>query len=567
MRLDRRVKLVQPRGFGILVTTVVPAVSSMIRHSTRTDPRSKIKSPDKTFDSIKNFCRYYRNHIFKEMVLRLDRVEWSSYQEFIIRTREGQVALKYWINLLTSSLEGNHERLFNYIKALAWNRTIQGFDLDFSFQIHQCFRQIIEDLLDKSTPGQMKEPAIRSGMWELNDVLFKDYNLIAASFIKAREEMISEKVTYLQEIYDFTQKIITIFDHREIVLLTLKKVMAFFNIKKSAILLLRKDGTREAQFYPSPAGTRFMTPMMENTLKKGVPLYWYVGKGLKHEIGVSKLKRSVCVPIKTHRRVYGVIALHNNEDFVFHEKELGLIYQLLYIMAVALENALMIEEIERSHKELSLLTSKILTIQEEERKRLAADIHDTLAQSLSGISYKIQFCKELIKNNPAKSIDQLNSLVHTVHQAIDQSKELIANLRPDLIDTIGLVPALKRHVDYFTRETGIQLTVNLTKKIHLPPEANICFFRIAQEALTNVYKHSGADHAELSLKAEKGQIVMVVEDKGRGFDLSEGASPVKDHHKLGLLSMKERMIAVGGRLVIRTSHNGGCRVEAYVPIH
>jgi two-component system sensor histidine kinase DegS len=215
---------------------------------------------------------------------------------------------------------------------------------------------------------------------------------------------------------------------------------------------------------------------------------------------------------------------------------------------------------------LRLLTGKIITIQEEERKRLAADIHDTLAQTLTGISYKIQFCKELVKKNPQVLVDQLDGLIRTVHQAIDQSKELISSLRPDLIDTMGLVPALKRHIENFEKETGIRVRTHLPKRVQTPSEVNICLFRVAQEALTNIYKHAETKTAEFQLQKRKDDLILIVTDAGKGFDQARGTAWMKDVTRLGLLSMKERLEALGGTLTIHAGVNHGCRVEARIPL-
>jgi signal transduction histidine kinase len=306
---------------------------------------------------------------------------------------------------------------------------------------------------------------------------------------------------------------------------------------------------------------------MEKTLEEGIPLFIDEGAEIQREIDQSRLKRVVAIPIQAHDRCYGSLALYNQKKgFKFTDKELGLLYQFLYITAVALENAFMLEEIERNRQELRLLTAKMIKIQEEERKRLASDIHDTLAQALTAIGYKIQFCKELAVKKPSQLMEQFNGLIKTVHQAMDQSKELIASLRPDLIDTMGLVPALKRHIENFAQETDIRVTIHLPKSIQISSEGNICLFRIAQESLMNIYKHSGAKTAELALRKEDGNAILIVSDGGKGFDISQGPPWMKDKNKLGLLSMKERVETVGGTLDIQSKANRGFRVEARIPI-
>jgi len=226
----------------------------------------------------------------------------------------------------------------------------------------------------------------------------------------------------------------------------------------------------------------------------------------------------------------------------------------------------MVEEIEQNRQEMRLLTGKMITIQEEERRRLASDIHDTIAQTLTGVSYKMQFCKELAKKNSSSLMDQLDVSINMIHQSIDQSRELMSNLRPDLLDTIGLVPALKRLLDSYMKETGVVVSAHLPKQVQLSPDIRICLFRVAQESLTNVYKHADTKAAKIILKEENGNIILVVDDKGKGFDMSQGTPWMKHQNKLGLLSMKERVEAAGGSLLIDSKIHGGCRIEAKIPL-
>lgn len=518
--------------------------------------------------SLKNLILQHKEYIIREMSHRLSQTPWSPYQDFILRTREGQRRLETWVGLLILSLEGDRESFFKDEERVGYYRAVQGFPLSFSHQIHLSFRQVIGELLKE----EANQKSIRLlDLWgenqELNEILFTGYHIVAASFLKTREEFINEKVTYLQEIYEFTREMITLFNLPETIHFILRKMTQFFGAERSLILLSRDRRIQGIYTFPPFQENPGIRAIMEKTLEEGIPLFIDEGAEIQREIDQSQLKRVVAIPIQAHDRCYGSLALYNQEKgFKFTDKELDLLYQFLYITAVAFENAFMLEEIEMSRQELRLLTAKMIKIQEEERKRLASDIHDTLAQALTGIGYKIQFCKELAVKNPSLLMEQFNGLMKTVHQAMDQSKELMASLRPDLIDTMGLVPALKRHIDNFMQDTGIRVTVHLPKKVHISSEANICLFRIAQEALMNVYKHAGTDTAEVNLRKKDGKVLLSISDNGKGFDFSQGSPWIKDHNKMGLLSMKERVETAGGTFLIHTAINRGCRVEVEIPL-
>jgi len=278
------------------------------------------------------------------------------------------------------------------------------------------------------------------------------------------------------------------------------------------------------------------------------------------------MKRFVVMPIEGHASCSGVLTLaENGKGFKFGDKDLSLLKQFLYIMGMALENAFMVEQIEQNRQALHILASKMIVVKDEERKTLAGELHDTLAQSLTGISYKIQFCRERLKRNSEGIDEELGSLVETIHQAIDQCRSIISSLHPDLIDTVGLVPALRRLFQSFTKETDIKIYPELPKNATLSDDLSIRVYRVIQEALTNVYKHADAKTVEISLGLERDGLKLVISDDGKGFDKFQCRPGRADSNKLGLLYMKERVESVGGTVVVESATNRGCTIRVTIP--
>ncbi len=522
------------------------------------------------FQSLSEFLSHHKKHLVHELNHHLGKLPLSPYQDFIVRTEEGQRRLSIWTNLVIRSLKGEQEAFFKDEERIGYSRAVQGFQIDFSFKIHQYFQQIVWKMLQETTlKKKMTRPDFIEEIQELNEILFKGCSIIAASFLKTREELIHEKMVHLQEIFNLTQEIITIFDLEQIIHLVLRKLTDFFAVEQS-FLLLYQDGQRRG-LYGYPRGLQSQgieqTEIMEKGLRKGIPLFINEDGNIDTDVGQGQFKRVVLVPVKAHGKSYGVLTLLSQKrGFRFLEKELNLLFQFIHISAISLENAFMLKEIELQRQESHFLAGKMITIGEEERKRLAGDIHDTLAQALTGISYKIQYCKALAKKDPQCVSDQLDTLLKTVNNTIDQARALISSLRPDLIDMMGLVPALKQHIENFMRETGIVVHSHLLQKIQVPSDVSICLFRVAQEALTNIYKHANATTAEVTLKHMNGTLHLIVADYGKGFDLSQGGTWKKGQSHLGLLSMKQRIEAINGMLVIDTDMNKGCRIEAKVPL-
>jgi signal transduction histidine kinase len=520
------------------------------------------------FRTLKDFIRHHQDNILGVMSRRLGQLPWSPYQEFILKSDEGQSRLRAWVQLLIGALEGQEEAFFKDQEIVGYQRAAAGFASEFSYQIYLHFQNAIWELIGEE--ARKKRIDIFELWWEiqnLHEVMLKGESIIAASFQRPREELVREKVTYLEEIYEYSKSIIKVLDLEEIVRVTLGKTKNLFRVDVSLLLVRQNGRTEWMHTYSDTTLSHRLRETLEETLHEEVPFFVHMGGDVHRDIHEDGLKLIVTVPIHAHGNSYGALALSNGKiGFEFMQKELELLNQLLHMTAVAVENALMLKEIDQHRRELRFLANKMISIQEEERTRLAADIHDTVSQTLTAIGYKAEVCKEILRRRPQSLSEHLDDLTKRVNEALYQSKELIRQLRPDLIDTMGLVPALKRHISVFMQETGIRVKSRLPKRLDASSEVSITLFRIAQESLMNVYKHARAESAEVSLKRGDGHVALVVTDSGKGFDVRQGDPLTMNGGRFGLLSMKQRVESVGGTLKIDAVAAQGCRVEARIPI-
>jgi signal transduction histidine kinase len=202
--------------------------------------------------------------------------------------------------------------------------------------------------------------------------------------------------------------------------------------------------------------------------------------------------------------------------------------------------------LEQRTTQLEQLSALLLRAQEEERRRISRELHDDAGQLLTAL--KIQLDLEGRAEPSARVADVLNRI-----------RNMSELLRPRALDDLGLAVALRAHVEDFTRRTRIDVALELDESTGWPPEVALTLYRVAQEALTNVARHSGARHAWVRLAFHRTEGRLVVEDDGRG--MLNGLEP-----NLGLLGMRERVGAVGGTLKLDSATTGGLRVEARVPI-
>jgi PAS domain S-box-containing protein len=219
-----------------------------------------------------------------------------------------------------------------------------------------------------------------------------------------------------------------------------------------------------------------------------------------------------------------------------------------------------------SYERLRKLSSRIETVREEERGTIAREVHDFLGQALTAIRFDLAWLKNRILSGltpPYVMADRIDGMMERVGGTIDRVRRISADLRPGVLDELGLVAALEGHAREFNARTGIRCRVQsyLKDESHDPNDA-IVLFRIVQEALTNIARYAGGKEAEIRLLGGGGDpIVVEVRDNGRGITEAEVGSPVS----LGILGMRERAHAAGGTLEITGAPGKGTTVTVRVP--
>jgi signal transduction histidine kinase len=220
-----------------------------------------------------------------------------------------------------------------------------------------------------------------------------------------------------------------------------------------------------------------------------------------------------------------------------------------------------------SHTQLRSLLARLQTVREDEATRIAREIHDELGQQLTGLKMDLIWAERKLRELPGCSavnaILQRFSDMPKIVDAITTSVQVIATqLRPVVLDKLGLGTALQYEARRLHERTRISCTVHLpeTEK-ELPSELSTALFRIYQECLTNIARHSKASKVKVELKTEDGWVTLCVQDNGRGITAAELASPVS----LGLLGMKERAALLGGKITITRDEDQGTVLTARIP--
>jgi signal transduction histidine kinase len=213
------------------------------------------------------------------------------------------------------------------------------------------------------------------------------------------------------------------------------------------------------------------------------------------------------------------------------------------------------------------LLKGLITAQEDERKRVARELHDELGQSLSGLALHLEAAQQFVETDPERALEQLSLTREMINTTTQKMYELILALRPSVLDDLGLAAALRslaRRVlpadrFVFTLESG-QL------KERLQPSIETALYRIFQEAMSNIVRHSAAERVNITLAQRDGVFEGEISDNGKGIDLQAGKLPADSPRGLGILGMQERVAQVGGTLEIRSRPGEGTRISIKIPL-
>lgn len=210
-------------------------------------------------------------------------------------------------------------------------------------------------------------------------------------------------------------------------------------------------------------------------------------------------------------------------------------------------------------QKLKALTQRIFDTQEEERGRVARELHDSISQILVGVRYTLELARRRLTTGDSRAGESLGQGIDNLNGAIQEVRRISRDLRPGVLDDLGLGPALQSLAEEFGRRTGIPVEfVTNPFRNRLDPEAKIALYRIAQEALTNIERHSGASRVKMLVRGTKDGAVVRIEDNGHGM-------PPNRRDGLGLRNMAERMEQLDGTLRILSTRTGTL-IEAQVPL-
>jgi signal transduction histidine kinase len=262
----------------------------------------------------------------------------------------------------------------------------------------------------------------------------------------------------------------------------------------------------------------------------------------------DQTRSETAIPIKIKGQVIGVIDVESDRVNGFDESDLVVLQSLADQVAVAIENARLYEQA----RQLAAL---------EERQKLARELHDSVSQALYGIVLGARTARTLLDRDPTQAAQPLDYILSLSEAGLAEMRALIFELRPESLQTEGLVAALGKLVNALGARHQFKVQMEAGEEPNVPIEAKESLYRIAQEALNNIAKHARARQVSLQLKVESDAVMLEISDDGAGFDVTQN---FPGH--LGLHTMRERAEKAGGTFAIDSAPNAGTRLQVKIPL-
>jgi len=287
-------------------------------------------------------------------------------------------------------------------------------------------------------------------------------------------------------------------------------------------------------------------------------------------ISLEGLRAFISVPLRAKDNVLGVMNVASHVPHRFTKEDVHLLHSIGDQLGIAIEQAMLYERLRKARERLRKLARQNLVAEEEERRRIARELHDETSQSLSGIALQL----EALIEKSAKSGNQnaefiaglkkVQSLTVQVHKEVSR---VISNLHPAVLDTLGLVAAVRQHAKNRLQPLNIDVTMEVKgTEMRFPPDVEAALFRVVQGVIGNIAEHSKAKNASIVLVYQPGEFSLRISDDGQGFDVSKITDVEESGRGRGLFSMRERIGFLGGTSGVESKIGAGTTAWVKIPI-
>lgn len=453
-------------------------------------------------------------------------------------------------------------------------------------QVEMTLRNKSGEILDiVASSVQLDTSPEETWIWSCDDITDRkraeaerDQLLVGAQLARAEAEQALEK---LDAVYSITDSLMADSDLDGLFAELLKRLRRTLQVDQASVLLLDEDdqslylraldGIQPAETYPKirvPLGAGVSgriaaegRPMIANDYStidvSGI-------EGPTPEALRETSKSVMGAPLRIRGKVAGVILATTLEPREFSTGELKLLALAADRAAPAIERGRLIAKIRSGLERQRMLSHRLLKAHEEERRRLAVELHDELGQVLTAVKINLESLERA--NDFPIAPNALTGMIGIVDEALQRVRDIALDLRPSVLDDLGLSAAMRWYSDRFARTGRIETHLSIGPLPALEPELRTACFRVAQEALTNVDRHAHAQHVWIDLHVLAGALELSIRDDGVGFDVAAARDRASHGDSVGLLGMQERVSLMGGEYEVVRVAAGGTEVRARFPI-
>jgi signal transduction histidine kinase len=408
------------------------------------------------------------------------------------------------------------------------------------------------------------------------DTYFRAGNTVAAEYMRQRQEAVKDFNSFLDRIR-VTQ------DRKVLLRQMVEGVCNILGYRRAVFFIFEHD-----MFIPQAAMDRLDPSWGERILEQkrqypitpmagGIEAQAFFGTTIKtaHALGKERIAfitpeagaTYVLVPVNPAGSPRGLLYIETDtRGRDIGERDLEVLTSYADTVGMALENTRLYRELLAKRKVMDHLMSRVNTAHEEERARIARELHDSVAQSLLKIIYAAGFALDFLKEDPRLAVDEVEEVQQRAKECLRELREIMANLRPTSLDILGLRETITRYAEQFEEEYAISTSVDLRGLESVPTSVELAVFRILQEELVNVRKHSKAESVKIRSESSQGDLILIVEDDGIGFDPAMLAAEQESGEHLGLMAMRERAELLGGDLAIHSLPGMGTRITVRIPM-
>jgi len=287
-------------------------------------------------------------------------------------------------------------------------------------------------------------------------------------------------------------------------------------------------------------------------------------------VSAEGLRGFVSIPLRAKDKVVGVMNVASHEAGRFAADDISLLNSIGDYLGTAIEQARLYERLASATERYQALLQHALTAQEDERKRIARELHDETSQSLTSLTLSLQAIIGMVEMKGIGDADLMERIRATHSYAVHAGNEIVRlmkELRPTLLDELGMPVAIQRYAKDTLQAQGINVSAEFVgTDQRFPPEVEVTLFRVAQGAIGNILEHSGAKNASIKLDCSDTECVMRIEDDGKGFDVNKLTRVDPSGRGAGLFTMKERIRLVGGICKVESHPGQGTEITWNVPL-